>query len=254
MACLPSSGAPVTTHREPIFNVPGVVLAIIAVCVLVLAGETYLFTDDQDNAFVYCFGFLPARYDGASLLPPGMCPLGSGAEIWTFVTYAFLHGDVTHLTVNAIGFLPFGSAVARRFGATRSLGFFAVTAAAAALMHLATHWGEINPMIGASGAVSGFMAGAIRFAFQRGGPLALIGTGEQGAYRIPAPPLSSALRDSRIVIFTAAWLGLNLFVGLIGGALFPGGEHTVAWEAHIGGFLAGLLLFPAFDPVPAQTG
>lgn len=238
-----------SSHREPIFNVPGIVLAIIAICALVLAGETYGLNDAQDNAFVYCFGFLPARYDGASLLPPGMCPLGSGAEMWTFVTYAFLHGDVTHLTVNAIGFLPFGSAVARRFGVVRSVGFFAVTAAGGALMHLATHWGEINPMIGASAAVSGFMAGAIRFAFQHGGPL----TGEPGAYHLPAPSLSSALRDSRIVIFTAAWLGLNLFVGLIGGALLVGDAHTVAWEAHIGGFLAGLLLFPVFDPVSTPT-
>src|SRR5262249_33097219 len=90
-------GALVTTTSEPIFNIPGIVLAIIAVCALVLAGETYLLTDDRaNNAFLYCFGFVPARYDGASL-PAGMCPLGTGAELWTFVTYAFIHGDTTHL-------------------------------------------------------------------------------------------------------------------------------------------------------------
>jgi membrane associated rhomboid family serine protease len=251
MGCLPLSGDPVT-NREPIFNVPGFVLAIIAICALVLAGETFLLTDDEDDAFVYCFGFLPARYDGTSL-PPGLCPRGSGAEIWTFVTYAFLHGDATHLAVNVIGFLPFGSAVARRFGALRSLGFFVVSAAAGALMHLATHWGALTPMIGASGAVSGFIAGAIRFVFHRGGPLALLSPGESAAYHTPAAPLASALRDSRVVIFTAAWFGLNLAIGFTGGGGIAG-EHAVAWEAHIGGFLAGLLLFPLFDPVRAQEG
>ncbi len=236
---------------EPIFNIPGFVLAIIAICALVLAGETYLLTDDRENtAFLYCFGFVPARYDGVAL-PAGMCPLGTGAEIWTFVTYAFIHGDMTHLAMNAVWFLPFGSAVARRFGPLHSLGFFAATAAGGALMHLLTHWGELIPMVGASGAVSGFMAGAIRFAFQHGGPLTVFRPGDPAVYQVPAAPLSSALRDPRIVIFLAVWFALNLLAGLVGiGA--PGGEdQSIAWEAHIGGFLAGLLLFPLFDPVPA---
>jgi membrane associated rhomboid family serine protease len=244
----------VTSHREPIFNVPGIILAIIAVCALVLAGQTYLLTDaGAAKTFIYCLGFVPARYEGAAL-PPALCPRGTGAEIWTFVTYAFLHGNVTHLAVNTIGFLPFGSAVARRFGTMRCLGFFAATAVGAALMHLATHWGGIKPLVGASGAISGFMAGAIRFAFQHGGPLTVIGSGEPAVYNIPAPPLSSALRDSRVLVFSAAWLGLNLFVGLTGGFGIAVDEHDIAWEAHIGGFLAGLLLFPAFDPVRTRAG
>ena len=178
-----------------------------------------------------------------------MCPLGTGAEVWTFVTYAFLHGDITHLAMNAIWFLPFGSAVARRFGTLRTLGFFAATAAGGALMHLVTHWGEIVPMIGASGAVSGFMAGAIRFAFQHGGPLAMFRSDNPRAYFVPAAPLTSALRDSRILVFLVVWFGLNVLVGVLGvGA--PEGEQTIAWQAHIGGFLVGLLLFPLFDPVP----
>jgi membrane associated rhomboid family serine protease len=249
IACLPLSGAFVTRTSEPLFNVPGVVLALIAVCALVLAGQTYLLTDDR--AFVSCFGFVPARYSGATL-PAWMCPSGTGAEAWSFVTYAFLHGGITHLAMNAVWFLPFGSAVARRFGPLRTLAFFAVTAAGGALMHLATHWGEVVPMVGASGAVSGFMAGAIRFAFQQGGPLAVFRPGDPAAYLVPAAPLSSALRDSRIVVFLVVWFALNLLAGLAGiGA--PGDEdQTIAWEAHIGGFLAGLLLFPLFDPVPAD--
>jgi membrane associated rhomboid family serine protease len=240
----------VTRTSEPIFNVPAIVLAIIGICVLVLVGEEFLLSSEEDIAFLYYFAFVPARY-GKSLLPTGGFPGGAGADVWTFVTYAFIHGDITHLGMNSIWFLPFGSAVARRFGNLRVIGFFAATAAAGALTHLATHWGELMPMIGASAAVSGFMAGAIRFAFQRGGPLTMFRHEDPAAYLVPAAPLSSALRDPRIMVFLLAWFGLNLLFG-IGSIGLPGGEQSIAWEAHIGGFLAGLLLFPLFDPVPAQ--
>jgi membrane associated rhomboid family serine protease len=219
------------------------VLAIIAICALMLVGQTFLLTDDWDNRVVFCLGFVPARYNGA-LIP---CPLGTGAEIFTFVTYAFLHGDAIHLAMNTVWFLPFGSAVARRFGTLRTSGFFIATAAGGALVYLFAHWGDSNPMIGASGAVSGFMAGTIRFAIHDGGPLTVFRRDAAAAYFVPAPPLSSALRDSRMVGFLAIWLGLNVLFGLFGG-----GDGAIAWEAHVGGFLAGLLLFPLFDPVPAR--
>ncbi len=241
-----------TKTSEPIFNVPGIVLAIIAICALVRAGEEFLLTTEADLRFLLCFGFVPARFDSSSLLSSGVLPCGIGANVWTFVTYAFIHGDITHLGMNAVWFLPFGSAVARRFGTLRVLGFFVATAAAGALMHLVTHWGELVPMIGASAAVSGFMAGAIRFAFQQGGPLTMFREGEPAAYFVPAAPLSSALRDPRIVVFLLTWFGLNLLFGLIGVGS-AGADQSIAWQAHIGGFLAGLLLFPLFDPVPAQA-
>jgi membrane associated rhomboid family serine protease len=240
----------VTRTSEPIFNVPTIVLAIIGICVLVLVGEELLLSNEADITFLYYFAFVPARY-GTSLLPAGGFPGGAGADIWTFVTYAFIHGDISHLGMNSVWFLPFGSAVARRFGNLRVVGFFGATAAAGALAHLVTHWGELMPMIGASAAVSGFMAGAIRFAFQRGGPLTMFRHEEPAAYLVPAAPLSFALRDPRIMVFLLAWFGLNLLFG-IGSIGLPGAEQSIAWEAHIGGFVAGLLLFPLFDPVPAQ--
>jgi membrane associated rhomboid family serine protease len=244
-------GAFVNKNSEPIFNIPGIVLAIIGICALVRAGEEFLLTNKEDITFIYCFGFVPARYSSL-LLPAGPLPGGAGATIWSFATYAFVHGDISHLAMNTIWFLPFGTAVARRFGAVRALAFFGATSVAGALMHLVTHWGEVIPMIGASAAVSGFMAGSIRFAFQHGGPLHMFHREDPTAYLVPAAPLSSALRDSRIVVFLLAWFGLNLLFGLLGVGS-PGVEQTIAWQAHIGGFLAGLFLFPLFDPVPAQA-
>lgn len=230
---------------EPIFDIPGVVLAIIAVCALVLAGQTFLLDDAGNTAFTYCFGFVPARYEGA----PIPCPGGSGAESWSLVTYAFLHGDITHLATNAIVFLIAGSAVARRFGNLRTLGFFAATAAGGALMNLLVHWGEPVPMVGASAAVFGFIAGAIRFVFQPGGPIAGAGRRDPAAFFVPAAPLTSALRNYRAVALIAAWLALNVVDALVA----SDDAYRVSWEAHVGGFLAGLLMFSLFDPVPAQA-
>jgi membrane associated rhomboid family serine protease len=236
--------------REPLFNVPAVVLAVLALLAIVHGVRALLLDDAQDQQVLLTFAFIPDRYD-TSVVPGGALPGGFGAEIWTFVTYSLLHADWTHLGVNALWLLPFGSAVARRFGALRFLAFFAVTAAAGAALHLATHAGTANLMIGASASVSGAMAAAMRFAFQRGGPLGFMHGDEEQAYRVPAIPLTGVLSDPRVLIFLAVWFGINLLFGL-GSLPLTGGDQPVAWQAHIGGFLAGLLLFSWFDPAPGE--
>ena len=102
-------------------------------------------------------------------------------------------------------------------------------------MHLATHAGEEFPMIGASAVVSGTMAAAMRFAFQRGGPLTLLGRTDEGTYRVPAIPLRGVLSDMRVMLFVAVWFGINILFGL-GSFPITGGEHPVAWQAHMAGF------------------
>lgn len=67
------------------------------------------------------------------------------------------------------------------------------------------------------------------------------------AYRQPAAPFGEVVRDRRVLIFLGVWFGINLIFGWVGGAGL--GEGAIAWDAHIGGFLAGLLLFRVFDPV-----
>jgi len=240
----------VFVKREPLFNIPSVVIAVLALLALIHAVRTLLLSDDQDIMFLITFAFIPARYD-TSMVLNGALPGGFGAEIWTFVTYSLIHADWTHFGVNAVWLLPFGSAVARRFGALRFIAFFAVTAAAGAGLHLATHAGEQFPMIGASAAISGTMAAAMRFAFQRGGPLNMLRTNDERAYRVPAIPLVRVLSDARVVIFLGVWFGINIIFG-VGSLSFTGGEQSVAWQAHIGGFLAGLLLFSWFDPTPGR--
>jgi membrane associated rhomboid family serine protease len=236
-------------QREPLFNIPPVIVALLAVLALVHGVRAELLSDEQNIEFLFTFAFIPARYD-TSIVLGGVLPGGFGAEVWTFVTYSLIHADWTHFGVNAVWLLPFGSAVARRFGTIRFLAFFAATAAAGAALHLATHAGEQFPMIGASASISGMMAAAMRFAFQRGGPLSMLRSGDDEAYRVPAIPLTGVLSDARVLIFLAVWFGINIVFG-IGSLPITGSDNPVAWQAHIGGFLAGLLLFSWFDPSPA---
>ena len=237
-------------HHEKAFNVPAVVLGALVVLGLVHAVFTLALTSDEATQALLLFAFIPARYDSGMLPPNVEWPGGWAADVWTFVTYALLHGDISHLAFNAVWLLAFGTPVARRFGAGRFLAFMAATAAAGALVHLVTHIGELLPMIGASAAISGAMAATMRFAFQRGGAIGFW-RDPDGARRAPAVSLISCLRDPRVLAFLLVWFGVNLLIGLFSVGL-PGIQQAVAWQAHVGGFFAGLLAFSLFDPVRPQ--
>jgi membrane associated rhomboid family serine protease len=237
-------------RRERMFNVPPVVLVLTAVLGLVQAFYSLALTGDQRDEFLALFAFIPARYD-ATVTPDLVWPGGWAADAWTFVTYALIHGNLTHLIFNAVWLLAFGSPVARRFGGLRFLAFMAIGAAAGAAMVLLTHFGELLTLVGASAAISGAMAAAMRFVFQPGGPLTQWHSRED-AYRVPAVPLMSCLQDARVLAFLLVWFGVNLLFGLDAVGMAAVGEK-IAWQAHIGGFLAGLLAFAAFDPIPPAT-
>ena len=235
---------------EPIFNVPPVVASLLAALVIVHVFRVLILPPQLDYQFLLLFSFNPARYTALRALYD--LPGGASADLWSFFSYSLLHASVLHLGVNAIWFLPFGSALARRFGALRFLAFFMVTAAAGAFAHLLTHFGEYVPMVGASAAISGIMAGAMRFAFRPDGPLIMWRPRNEAAYRVSAISLADCIHDPRIVTFTLVWFGINAIAGFGLGGMMLGQGQTVAWQAHIGGFLAGLFLFSAFDPIDSR--
>ena len=244
----------VTKRSEPIFNLPPAVVATAAALIGIHALRALVLTEDQDAQFLLTFAFIPARYD-IDLVAGGAFPGGFGADLWTFFTYAFLHADLLHIGLNLAWLLPFGAALARRFGTWRYTAFMLVVAAAGAFAHLISHPGPTVPMIGASAAISGAMAAALRFVFQQGGPLGLWrADGDAAAYRMPALSLLATLRNPRFLIFIGVWIGLNALFGFGSIPIGGGAGQEVAWQAHIGGFLAGLLLFNAFDPVAPQRG
>lgn len=224
-------------------NAPSIVLVLLGMFAAVHLYVAFLDTDGW-FALLVRFAFIPARYGGAAahLLDfPGGLP----GDIWTFVSYMFLHADLTHVLVNGFWLLAFGSLLARRFSTAGFLMFSLACGVGGALAHLLFNWGMAVPMIGASAAISGQMAAAVRFIFSSpSGMAGALRAGDRIA-SLPALPLTTLFRIPQVLIFLGVWLGINLFFGL--GAVGLPGMGDVAWEAHIGGFLVGLLGFDWFD-------
>jgi len=224
--------------REPILNVPTAVLvaAGLMIGVQVIRG---LLPNEIDIAVLLALAFIPARYSGAALGLPG----GYVTCVTSFVTYMVVHGGWVHLLVNLMWMLAFGSAVARRIGTRGFFEFSILCGIAGALTHLALHWGTMAPVVGASAAISGQMAGALRFIF-----FARRKPGEQMPDFVGSPlaSLATTLRDYRILGFLVFWVVLNAYFGLTS-VSFGGAGGNIAWEAHIGGFVCGLLIFGFFD-------
>ncbi|MDI4663344.1 rhomboid family intramembrane serine protease [Xanthobacter autotrophicus] len=234
--------------RQPIFNVPAAISALALGMVLIHALRVLVLSDEADLEVLTYFAFIPARYS----LPDTVfyLPGGFGPKVWTTVSYAVLHANWMHLIVNLVWLLAFGTPVARRFGSARFVAFFAVTAAGGALAHYVSYPDELLPLIGASASVSGAMAAAVRFAFAPGA--ALSGRRVLFADHQPAGSLLDSLRDRRALVFVGAFFALNLLFAV--GVSLPGADGAqIAWQAHVGGFVAGLLLFSLFDPVPRRA-
>nr|WP_256515696.1 rhomboid family intramembrane serine protease [Alsobacter ponti] len=253
-------------------NIPGVVAAL----VLLLAGlhglREWVLTDDT---MLWEMAFIPARFammfgvDPVQALADRLAAEPDSAEaVWrvalarelaaegatkprTALSYALLHASWTHLIVNTIWLVAFGSAVARRFGAARFLAFMALTAVGGAAGHFLTNAEDVTPMIGASAAISGCMAAALRFAFRPGAPLGGFSLGGDDAYRLPAMRLADVLRDRRSLTFLLVWLVMNVATGL-GASELRLTDAAIAWQAHMGGFIVGLLAFPLLDPPPLR--
>ncbi len=221
---------PATREREPVFNLSGTILFLIAACAGVHLFRLYVLSPADDMAFVLRTAFIPVRYSGQYAL-----------DVYAFtspITYAFVHGGWTHLGVNMIWLAAFGSPLANRLGATRLLAFWVFTSLAAALFHFIAHPMGAMPVIGASGAISGMMGAASRFGFQ------MRRLDGRPAFGGPMLSVGEALRSRAVLTFLAVWMIVNLVTGL--GFMTPGITNPIAWEAHIGGFLAGFLCLAPF--------
>ena len=221
------------------FNIPGVVLGLIAVLIAVQVLRT-LIPVDWDDWLTVALAFVPARYSGYANLIPG----GDIAAVTSFLTYAFVHGDFFHLAINVAWLVAFGAAVADRIGPLRFLAFCAFCSIVGAAVFWLVNPGLMAPMVGASGAVSGLMGGTMRFLFSaidRGGLRAL----RESPQDVPLVPLSCAISDQRVLLVTLAFLLANVLAVFGLGGVSSGG---IAWEAHIGGYFAGLLSFGFFEP------
>lgn len=235
-----------TPHKENTraINAPNVIIGLAALFIGIHVG-TGLLSSERYLDVLIRYSFIPARYHFPGSLP------GSPVSEWISpISHAFLHGNWLHVLTNSVWMLAFGSALAWRFKTVRFLLFSGACAAAGAAMHYLFNSDSLVPTIGASAAISGQMAAVGRFAFSAGGPLSRAARlqGEQ-AFLHPAEPFSQLLKNSSALIFIGVWFVMNLTFGLSDGGIAGEGSR-IAWEAHMGGFLAGLALFPLFDPVP----
>ncbi len=224
------------SENPPALNIPGVVLALAVIILAVHAIATLILSPESYYWLIAAFAFIPATMtlpDSDLVLP--------AARFWSPVTHGFLHGDWTHALVNLVWLSAFGSAVARRFGTGRFLLFMALATVCGAAAHYVFHAESLSPVIGASGAVSACMGAAARFAFLPGA-LRTANSETQ-----PALSLVQSLSNRGIMTFVLIWFGLNWLFGA-GFLAIPGVEAQIAWEAHMGGFLFGLLSFGLFDP------
>lgn len=236
-------------RRDRVLNVPGAVLWFI-LALAAIHGLRQLISDELDEWVLFTFAFIAARLAPPPELAGLILPGPAGARWWSFVTHMMLHGDWVHLMVNSVWMLAFGSVLARRVGAARFWLISAGSAAGGAAANLAWQWGgEMSLLVGASGAVSGQLAGAVRLMFAEGGSLSTIG--RQRFERVRALSLPETFRTPGALTFLGVWFVITIFAGAI--SFGPPGEAArIAWEAHVGGFLAGLVLFGLFDPGPKR--
>lgn len=236
-------GAPVNPRqpgREPIFLLPGDVTAIIGVLVAIHLASTLVLNQAGQLQLVFWFAFQPLRIiaglDDLSLAVP---------LIWTPFSHALLHASWEHLLVNAAWFAIFATPVSRRYGAGPMMAIFFVSAAAGAALFAATTLYSGSYLIGASGGVAGLTGAAVRFIFQ---PVIVAQHPETGERVVVGRRLASfgdLWRDSRARFFVLIWVLLNAAVPLL--PLLTGTQMAVAWQAHLGGFFAGLLLVGLFE-------
>jgi membrane associated rhomboid family serine protease len=229
---IPATNSP----SAPIFNVPGVVL--VAICLLFAIHALRHFGGESIDIWsVYTFAFSPMRFNPETAIP--FLPF---SQWWSFLTYALLHVDLTHLIFNSLWLLVFATPVVRLFGTARFLLIVALAAIAGAAAHLFVHWPDRTMLLGASGSVSGLTAAALPIMY---------GSGNLKGTTRPHETLSFSeyISSSRALIFTVLWFGLQLvpqafmrLSGIVTQTAFLD-ERPVAWEAHVGGFLAGLAAF-----------
>ncbi|MDA0306915.1 MAG: rhomboid family intramembrane serine protease [Proteobacteria bacterium] len=196
-----------------------VTLVIIVACVLVFTFQLTL-SGEEEQIFVFGFGAIPAVVFGLTELPATIAQVPAAL---TLVTSMFLHGGFMHLLGNMLFLWVLGDNVEDAMGHKRFLIFYLLAGVIAALAHAITEPGSQVPMVGASGAISGVI----------------------GAYLMLHPKARIKTLVGYFILSLPAWVVLGFWIGLqvLSAATDTGGAGGgVAWWAHIGGFMAGVIL------------
>lgn len=175
--------------------------------------------------FIDVFGLVPAR----------LLDIPSLGQVTTIFTSMFLHGGWLHLISNLLALYIFGDNIEDRIGHRRYLVFYLVCGLIAALIHIAFNSNSPVPTIGASGAISGVL-----------GAYFILYPGARVITLIPLFILPWFV-EIPAVFYLGFWFLSQLFNGALSIAVGAQTYGGVAWWAHAGGFLAGLLLVGLFQ-------
>ena len=173
--------------------------------------------DATDGYIIQQFGLVPAAYTSGA--DPDLLSLLAAP-----ITYQFLHGGWLHLGINMVTLAAFGVPVVRVLGARRFILFYLSAGIFAGFVHVFFFPDSMDPVVGASGAISGVFGGVLIL-------MRYVGS-------LPS-----------LLPVAGVWIALNVFFGIVGGTPGAGGD-PVAWTAHIGGFVYGLAAIRLFMPPP----
>jgi len=211
------------TTKSGVF--PFVNLTLITINIVVFLYEASL--GRNMHHFILDYGLIPAKVFSSA-------NIGLGERLFPFISSMFIHGGWLHIIGNALFLFIFGDNVEARMGHFKYLVFYIVCGLAAAVFQIVTNLSSVIPMVGASGAISGVLGAYITY-YPKSKILTLV-------------PIFFFIQLIYIpaAIFIFVWFIIQFLsgVGSLGAAQNTGG---VAFWAHIGGFLAGLILARYFQ-------
>lgn len=211
---------------NPSKNYPVVNYSLIVINVLVFLMQL---VQSDPAKFNFYYGLVPARYTHSDI----SAYFSLGQQIFAFLSFMFLHGGFLHIIGNMWSLYIFGDNIEDRLGHFRYLIFYILCGIASGIAHIVFNLGSKAPVIGASGAISGVM-GAYFMLYPRAKILTLIPIVFIPIFiEIPA------------FMFLGLWI-LFQFVNAAGS-----GGAGIAWWAHIGGFIFGIIFLKMFENVPS---
>ena len=204
-----------------LYSFPFINITLIAINIVIFIHEESL--GESIYTFIHTYGLIPAKVFTTSL------DIDFTDRLYPFISSMFIHGDWLHIIGNMIFLYIFGCNVEAKMGHIKYLVFYVLCGLAAALFHVLTNLGSVIPMVGASGAISGVLGAYITMF-----PIS--------QFKNPVPIFF--LRNIRYIPAAAViflWLMIQFLngIGTIDESVNTGG---VAFWAHIGGFVAGLIL------------
>ncbi len=209
---------------NPIHSTPVATVTFIIACCMVFLYQSSLLSS-RGELFIYQYGAIPAVLFGQAALPPEVMAIPAAA---TVLTSMFLHGSWMHLIGNMLYLWIFGNNIEDVMGSVKFVMFYLLCGAIASLSHALTDPISTVPMVGASGAISGVL-GAYLLLFPHARVLLF------------APLIGTTYVPAGIVL--GFWFVMQI---LSGGASLGSQGGGVAFFAHIGGFVAGMILIGFF--------